>query len=222
MTTIVDVPQFYPQTDSRTSHADRMCFSSTVAMAIKFLKPEALSGSNADDEYLRNVLRYGDTTNPQAHLRALEDYGLAAKFSTTGTYEDLLKIVKSGRPVPVGWLHHGTVAQPMGGHWTLFLGERGAYTVHHDPYGEADMVNGGYARVGPFGKNIQYTKKRWIPRWSFGGEAWYLDVYDPSPKPVAPPPKPVVKLCPTCGQPLPSEDGGYDGHKLIRTQQEEA
>ena len=58
----VPVPQYYLQTDSRTSHADRMCFSSTVAMAIKFLKPQALLGVNADDDYLRTVLKFGDTS----------------------------------------------------------------------------------------------------------------------------------------------------------------
>ena len=52
------VPQYYPQTDSRTRHADRMCFSSSVAMAIKFLKPEALLGVNADDDYLKVVLSF--------------------------------------------------------------------------------------------------------------------------------------------------------------------
>jgi hypothetical protein len=31
-------------------------------MAIKYLLPDALKGSNADDDYLRTVLKYGDTT----------------------------------------------------------------------------------------------------------------------------------------------------------------
>jgi len=53
---LLQVKQYYPQTDSATGHGDRMCFSSTCAMAIKYLKPDALKGSNADDDYLRTVL----------------------------------------------------------------------------------------------------------------------------------------------------------------------
>ena len=59
---LLPVKQYYPQTDSATGHGDRMCFSSTCAMAIKYLRPDALKGSNADDDYLRTVLKYGDTT----------------------------------------------------------------------------------------------------------------------------------------------------------------
>jgi hypothetical protein len=60
---LLPVKQYYPQTDSATGHGDRMCFSSTCAMAIKYLLPGALRGSNADDDYLRTVLKYGDTTS---------------------------------------------------------------------------------------------------------------------------------------------------------------
>jgi hypothetical protein len=52
---LLPVKQYYPQTDSATGHGDRMCFSSTCAMAIKYLLPGALRGSNADDDYLRTV-----------------------------------------------------------------------------------------------------------------------------------------------------------------------
>ena len=53
MTNQVNLPvkQYYLQTDSETKHSWRMCFSSTCAMAVKYLKPQALLGSNADDIY---------------------------------------------------------------------------------------------------------------------------------------------------------------------------
>lgn len=212
--TRITVPQYYPQTDSATGHGDRMCFSSTIAMAIKYLRPTALMGSNADDDYLRIVLKYGDTTNPDAHLKAIEEYGLKGNFSTTGSVEVLETILKHGRPVPVGWLHKGPLSAPGGGHWTLLTGLTADSTYHHDPYGEANMVGGDYVKVGSGGKNVKYSRENWLKRWTYGNQAWYLDVYDPTPKPIAPPPpktEPAVKLCPTCGQPLPSEAGGYDG-----------
>jgi hypothetical protein len=68
-----------------------MCFSSTAAMAIKYLNPTALLGSNADDDYLKRVLRYGDTTEATAHLRAAFDYGVKATFLTNGTRTTLEK-----------------------------------------------------------------------------------------------------------------------------------
>jgi len=66
---LLQVKQYYPQTDSATGHGDRMCFSSTCAMAIKYLLPGALRGSNADDDYLRTVLKYGDTTSSTSELK---------------------------------------------------------------------------------------------------------------------------------------------------------
>ena len=47
-----------------------MCFSSTMATGIKYFWPKSLSGANADDDYLRTVLKYGDTTNALAQVRA--------------------------------------------------------------------------------------------------------------------------------------------------------
>lgn len=179
----VKVPQFYPQTDSRTAHADRMCFSSTVAMAIKFLRPGALQGVNADDDYLRTVLKYGDTTEWPAQQRAIRTFGLESRFTKKATVADLRRILSEGRPVPVGFLHHGPSSAPRGGgHWALLVGIDSTLVTVHDPYGELDNVKGGYIKKGPFGKNVRYSLTNWLPRWQAGGEAWLLDVYDPSPK----------------------------------------
>jgi flagellum-specific peptidoglycan hydrolase FlgJ len=81
-----------------------MCFSSTAAMAIKYLNPTALLGSNADDDYLKRVLRYGDTTEATAHLRAAFDYGIKATFLTNGTRTTLEKELDAGYPVACGIL----------------------------------------------------------------------------------------------------------------------
>jgi hypothetical protein len=60
-------------------------------MAIKYLLPAALLGSNADDDYLRTVLKYGDTTQYTSHVRAAFDYGVKATFRTNGTRSTLEK-----------------------------------------------------------------------------------------------------------------------------------
>ena len=68
---LLPVRQYYVQTDSRVpGQAYRMCFSSTCAMAVKYLQPDALKGANADDIYLHTVRRYGDSTSSQAQISA--------------------------------------------------------------------------------------------------------------------------------------------------------
>jgi predicted chitinase len=160
------VPQFYSQVDSATSHGQRMCRSSTNAMAIKYLKPEALKGSNADDHYLKSVLKYGDTTYPLPHEKAALEYGVKLQNFTNGTVKDLLGALKLG-PVGVGFLHHGPATAPRGGgHWVLLIGATETHGIFHDPYGELDNINGGYVKVGSGGKAVRYSWKNFLPRWA--------------------------------------------------------
>lgn len=200
--TVLDVRQYYPQTDSATRHGDRMCFSSTCAMALKFLIPSALSGSNADDDYLKTVLRYGDTTQYTAQIKALQDYGIHATFYQNGTRTQLLNELNQGYPVAVGILHHGPVSSPRGGgHWMLLIGDDGTHGVFHDPYGELDNVNGGYIRIGSGGKSVRYSWANWLRRWEVEGPrtGWYMTF------------RPVK---PTLQTPLtPSFENSWDGVK---------
>lgn len=174
---LLPVKQYYPQTDSRTSHSYRMCFSSTCAMGLKYLLPDALKGSNADDDYLRRVFRYGDTISSQAQLRALDSYGINGRFGTNGTRSLIESEINKGYPVAVGFLHHGPVHAPRGGgHWILAIGYNDTSLICHDPYGELDNVNGGYVRIGSGGKQVAYTWRNWLPRWEADGPGtgWYI------------------------------------------------
>jgi len=187
--TILNVPQYYLQVDSRTSHSDRMCFSSSMAMGIKYMWPQALSGSNADDDYLRTVLKYGDTTNPAAQVRAAADYNVRAVFHRNGSVQSLRDRLSAGLPVPVGFLHQGPASAPRGGgHWVLVIGLTDTHVVVHDPYGELDNVNGGYPRRGVGGKAVRYSLKNWLSRWEVEGKGtgWFMDMrrVEVSPKPV--------------------------------------
>ena len=154
-----------------------MCFSSTCAMAVKYLRPDALKGSNADDDYLRTVLKYGDTTSSTSQVKACQQYGVFASFYTKGTRQTLINELKAGFPVATGILHKGHVSKPVGGgHWMLLIGDEGDKGVFHDPYGEMDNVNGGYVTIGSGGKDVRYTWRNWLPRWEVEGKGtgWFM------------------------------------------------
>jgi len=154
-----------------------MCFSSTAAMAVKFLQPQALLGSNADDDYLKTVLKYGDTTSSVAQIRACADYKVKATFYQNGTRTVLERELHAGYPVACGILHHGPAHAPRGGgHWMLVVGLTDTHVICHDPYGTMDNANGGYPKPGNGGKNISYAWKLWAKRWMVegNGSGWYM------------------------------------------------
>ncbi len=154
-----------------------MCFSSTCAMAVKYLLPDALKGSNADDDYLRTVLKYGDTTSSTSQVKACQQYGVFATFYQKGTKQALINELKAGYPVATGILHKGHVSNPVGGgHWMLLIGNDGENGVFHDPYGEMDNVNGGYVTIGSGGQSVKYSWKNWLPRWEVEGQGtgWFM------------------------------------------------
>ncbi len=191
---LLNVQQYYPQTDSRTAHADRMCFSSSMAMGVKYLWPQSLQGANADDDYLRTVLRFGDTTDAQAQIKAAQAYNVKATFHRNGSLRSLRDRLQAGLPVPAGFLHHGPVSAPRGGgHWVLAIGLSDTHITVHDPYGELDNVNGGYPRRGFGGRSVKYSLRNWLPRWEVEGPGtgWFMDlrkieVQAPQ-KPIVPP-----------------------------------
>ncbi len=176
---LLPVTQYYSQLDSRTAHAERSCFSSTMAMGVKYLCPSALYGRNADDQYLQTVLKFGDTTNSQAQIKAAAQYNVKATFLTNGNVQSLYDRLFAGIPVPVGFLHHGPASAPRGGgHWILLIGATDTHGIFHDPYGELDNVNGGYPRRGVGGKSVSYSWKNWTKRWAVDGPntGWFMDL----------------------------------------------
>lgn len=146
-------------------------------MAVKYLMPDALKGSNADDTYLKTVLKYGDTTDASAQIKACRDFGVLATFYRNGNKSILLSELAKGYPVATGILHHGPVSAPRGGgHWMLLIGDQGPHGVFHDPYGELDVVNGGYVKVGSGGKDVCYSWANWLKRWEVDGpkSGWFI------------------------------------------------
>ena len=173
---LLQVPYEY-QNDNASGTGYRECFSSSCAMVARFWRPGAIAN---DDAYNRIRARFGDTTDAGAQLRALSSLGLTATFKQNGDAAALERILREGRPVPVGWLHKGPVSKPTGGgHWSVVVGFTAEAFIHHDPNGEADMVGGGYVTTrGTAGKAIAYSRRNWLRRWEADGRGsgWYLDV----------------------------------------------
>ena len=159
------------QNDNASGTGYRECFSSSCAMLARYW---GMVGS--DDEYNLIRARYGDSTSAEAQLSALRSLGLTANFATNGDRSDLESEIIAGRPVAVGWLHHGPASAPSGGgHWSVVIGFTDTHAIHNDPNGEADLVHGGYT-ANTHGAGQHYSWKNWLPRWEAdgAGTGWLL------------------------------------------------
>lgn len=162
---------FQSQNDNASGQGSRECFSSSCAMIAMYW-----GKVKNDDEYNKIRARYGDTTDSQAQLSALRSLGLTANFFTNWNKNSLIEQINLGRPVATGWLHHGHFTRPSGGgHWTVAIGHTGSATIHNDPNGVPDLVNGNY---GPNlnGKALTFSDTHWLPRFMPDGPStgWTL------------------------------------------------
>jgi len=171
----LDVDYYY-QRDSKTGHGERSCQSSAIAMAIEYIDPEIIYD---DDEYLRKVFKYGDTVSQIAQKKALDSLGIKNQFRMNGSEKDLINILDRGYPVPIGILHKGSIFAPSGGgHWITLIGYDEKFFYVHDPFGELDLINGGYVKIGPNdGKNKRYTRINLMKRWLIASktDGWFWD-----------------------------------------------
>ncbi len=164
----LSVPWF-AQLDSATDQGRRMCFSSSCAMLLAFLKPGVLSGPNGDDQYLAKVRQFGDTTDPTAQIKTLASYGITAGFCNLASFSTLEEQIAAGIPVPCGYLHRGPVSSPAGGgHWLIVVGITPTHLIVHDPLGEADLVNG--TTLGGTARFCRYSRRNFARRWMVEGE----------------------------------------------------
>lgn len=165
----LNVPWF-DQLNMSDGQGWRDCFSASTAMLAAYWGKEP-----NEDDY--NVLResYGDSTSSEAQLAALRHLGLKAEFRTDGCLQTLRNEIDAGRPVAVGWLHHGPPTAPSGGgHWTVVIGYDDSGVIMNDPYGSCDLVNGGYPE-NHNGAHQHYSYANWEPRWRpQGSGGWYL------------------------------------------------
>jgi hypothetical protein len=170
------VPYFY-QRDSKTGHGERCCQASAIAMVLKYLNKDLIVD---DDDYLNLVFRYGDTVSQAAHSKALQHLGVKHKFCKNGSEKDILRLIDNGYPVPLGILHKGDLNNPTGGgHYVTIIGYDDTYFYVHDPFGELNVVGGGYLKTRPTdGRSQMYTRKNLLKRWLIqsNSDGWYWDL----------------------------------------------
>jgi len=155
------------QRDNYDGEGDRECQTSSIAMVLKFL---GVPGIVSDDDYLRIIKRYGDTTEQATHMKALGYLGVKASFATTLHKSDVINQIEAGKPIPCGMLHHGSVGHPTGGHYICIIGFTDDAVIAHDPFGELDMVTGHWVATGPQdGKGVHYSWTNFLKRWDVGG-----------------------------------------------------
>jgi len=163
---------YQSQNDNKSGTGYRECFSSSCAMLAMHW-----GAIKSDDAYNAVRSKFGDSTDAQAQLSALRSLGLKADFHTDGNPGTLEGEINAGRPVAVGWLHHGSRNAPTGGgHWSVAIGytNNGTSWIMNDPNGVADLVNGGYT-PNLNGAGVVYSRGNWNPRWMVGGSGgWYL------------------------------------------------
>jgi GH24 family phage-related lysozyme (muramidase) len=168
---LLPVPYEY-QNDNASGTGYRECFSSSCAMIARYH-----GKVKNDDEYNAIRAKYGDTTDAQAQVLALRALGLTNSRFVTNCAPGLLEAeLRAGRPVAVGWLHHGPATSPTGGgHWSVIIGFDPDYWIVNDPNGEADLVNGGYVS-NKGGAGVKYSKPRFNRRWEVDGAStgWAL------------------------------------------------
>lgn len=171
---------YFSQMDNATTSVDgpgwRQCASSSCAMIAAFWG-KVTPDSAGEARYIAIRRKHGETTDPMAHVAALRELGLRVEFRTNGNAEQLKQELNAGRPVAVGWLHHGTFKEPSGGgHWSVVIGFSKHLFMHHDPFGEANLIGGGYitTAVGS-GRNVYYSASNWLPRWQpKGADGWMI------------------------------------------------
>jgi GH24 family phage-related lysozyme (muramidase) len=156
-----------PYQSQRDNYRDawRTCFSSSCAMLLMTLKPGVI---HSDDEYIKTVFTIGDTTNSTVQIKALQHYGLEARFKTNGNRALVQQQINAGKPVPVGFLHHGSANAPSGGgHWLCIIGYDATGYIVHDPWGAMNVATGEYGST--FGAKQHYDYKTFEPRWMVDG-----------------------------------------------------
>jgi hypothetical protein len=159
------LPVLYMSQRDNYRDASRTCFSSSCAMLLKYLKPNSIKN---DDDYLKVVFSYGDSTDSNAQVKALGHFGVTARFVVNGSRDLIQRQIDANKPVPVGFLHHGSVQNPTGGgHWICIIGyDDKGYWVN-DPWGECDLVGGTYPQTN--GSKLHYSYKNFEPRWLVEG-----------------------------------------------------
>ena len=164
------------------------------------------------NEYHRVRPKYGDSTDPSALTDPLPaELWFGCSFCAGGQCREA---ESSDRPWPSRsrWLpapRHRRHAPSGGGHYILAIGYTDTHLIAHDPYGELDVVNGGYP------KPVEPMAKRFITPGRTGRPvgAWRMIMTDgalTSGRQV--PPLPLLALLSRRLPPAPPRSGPKDSN----------
>ena len=130
-----------------------------------------VTGIKDDLDYLKVVQRHGDSTKQTAHAAALAELKAPGRFISSCSVERAKAELDKGFGFAFGILHHGPVSAPSGGgHYFAIRGYDASGWLVHDPYGELNLVRGGWARQGQgAGRNRHYSFANTNPRWLLEG-----------------------------------------------------
>ena len=133
-----------------------------------------------DDDYLIDVLCYGDCVSQLSHKGAMDAMGIKNQFRMNGCEQDLIDLLDKGYPVPIGILHKGLIDSPQGGgHWITLIGYNDTEFICHDPFGCLSLYEGVYLRDWPEdGKNVMYSRELLMKRWLIADDSdgWLWDL----------------------------------------------
>lgn len=161
--------RYFSQRDNYRDE-NRTCFSSSCAMMLEYMKPGTLPGDKGDDKYIRTVFSIGDTIESGVQVSALSNYGVKTHFSQSCSLDHLRTQIDSGKPVPIGILHHGPSHAPSGGgHWICVIGYDDTGFIVHDPWGEIDHASGTY--ISKDGKSLHYSNDLLSSRWTVDSDS---------------------------------------------------
>ena len=161
---LVGVPRFSQRDSAQLAQRDRSCFSSSCAMLLEAIKPGTLKGPNGDDQYLKVVQRFYDTTSAAAQLRALAHFGVTTRLEVRGDFQLIEQQIARGIPVPCGYIHRGPVQHPSGGgHWLIVYGHTPTHVLVNDPLGEPDLING--TTLNANGMGLKFSRTNFGYRW---------------------------------------------------------
>ncbi len=144
------LPVMYFSQRDNAVQAHRTCNTASCWMGALYMKTSLWDACGQDQNadlnfYLPKVETYGDTTDHGAQTRALDSMGVQSEWHTALSMKDVKAEIDAGRPVVLGVLHKGHVSAPRGGgHMILAVGYDDSGMFIHDPYGDMDLVNGGY------------------------------------------------------------------------------
>jgi Peptidase_C39 like family len=137
--------QYFSQRDNYTQ-SHRTCNSSSNAMYLNWVQGACgRARLQADDDYLRNVLSLGDTTDHGVQTQALKRYGYDTFWHETGDQdserdlwiENIQALLQAGIPCVVNIAHRGSIEYPRGGHVIMLVAFKRSQDIYsaQDPYG---------------------------------------------------------------------------------------